>query len=90
MNITYLSESLTDIEEMISRSSNPRKAIEEFRDAIQLIEKFPEIAAQEDGIREYILKRLPYKICYLIRDHDLLIVAVAHTKRRHYWIDRLE
>jgi len=40
--------------------------------------------------RAYRLDRFPYNIVYRVRDGAILIVAVAHHKRRpDYWRDRL-
>jgi plasmid stabilization system protein ParE len=47
-------------------------------------------AHSADGnTRRMLLERFPYQVVYRIRPHDLVIVAVAHLKRRPgYWKNR--
>ena len=41
-------------------------------------------------IRRVLLRRFPYAVIALVRDTEILIVAVAHTHRRPlYWAARL-
>lgn len=41
-------------------------------------------------IRRVLLRRFPYAVIALIREAEILIVAVAHTHRRPlYWVARL-
>ncbi len=36
-------------------------------------------------------KRFPYGLIYQVRDHEILIVAVMHLRRRpDYWRDRIQ
>jgi toxin ParE1/3/4 len=42
------------------------------------------------GVRRYLLHAYPYSIAYLLRDHMILILAVAHQRRTPgYWLDRV-
>ncbi|MGC1274482.1 MAG: hypothetical protein WBC44_12325 [Planctomycetaceae bacterium] len=42
-------------------------------------------------IRRAILQRFPYAVIVLCRSNELLVVAVAHLRRRPlYWLDRLD
>ena len=44
----------------------------------------------EHGTRKLILQRFPFNIFYLARESDIVIVAVAHQKRRPgYWARRV-
>ena len=44
----------------------------------------------EEDVRRYLLKRFPYGIHFTIEDAFVLIVSVAHMKRRPgYWRNRL-
>ena len=43
-----------------------------------------------DDVRRRVLRRNPFAIVYLIDDGAIVIVAVAHHKRRPgYWLPRL-
>jgi toxin ParE1/3/4 len=43
------------------------------------------------SIRRQLLKRFPYFVVVLCREQELLIVAVAHSRRHPlYWLERLE
>ena len=59
---------------------------------IDEIREYPEIGSLRVGqfpSREFRVQGFPYKVAYRIRDHDIYIVAVAHTSRRPgYWMDR--
>ena len=42
------------------------------------------------GVRRFLVPRYPYAIVYIVEKDELLIVAVAHGKRRPgYWANRL-
>lgn len=46
-------------------------------------------AEVRSGIRRRLLRRFPYAILYGIYDGDLVIVAIAHQRRRPgYWMGR--
>jgi Plasmid stabilisation system protein. len=61
--------------------------------AIEQIRVHPEIGALRTGrlaSREWRVLGFPYKVAYRIREHDIYVVAIAHTSRRAgYWKDRL-
>jgi hypothetical protein len=63
----------------------------EVKAATRYIERYPEIAPIiEDGVRAKVLVRFPYSLMYVVEEHELHIVAVAHqSKRPGYWADRL-
>ena len=43
----------------------------------------------DHGTRKFVLQRFPFNIFYRIRDNEIVIVAVAHQKRRPgYWSNR--
>jgi plasmid stabilization system protein ParE len=43
-----------------------------------------------DGTRRYIFRKFPYSMVYFVDEGTVLIVAVAHEKRRPgYWRGRL-
>jgi len=42
-----------------------------------------------DGNRRYLLRRFPFSVVYRVEQSRVLIVAVAHARRRPgYWKDR--
>jgi toxin ParE1/3/4 len=42
-------------------------------------------------IRRYLLKRFPFLVVYEVCADEILVVAIAHGKRKpKYWQDRLE
>lgn len=47
-------------------------------------------ASAEQGLRKFGLRRFPYKLIYIDEGGDLIIVAVAHHRRRpFYWASRV-
>jgi toxin ParE1/3/4 len=63
----------------------------EVKAATRSIEQYPEIAPIiEEGVRAKVLAKFPYSLMYVVEEHGLYIVAVAHqSKRPAYWADRL-
>lgn len=63
----------------------------EVKAATRYIEQYPEIAPIiDEGVRAKVLVRFPYSLMYVVEEHELYIVAVAHqSKRPGYWTDRL-
>lgn len=60
------------------------------------IRQFPEAGALASGcptdlgVRQVRLRRYPYRVVYLKADELIVIIAVAHERRRpRYWEDRL-
>lgn len=62
-------------------------------DGILGIRKMPEAWPVWPGradVRRRVLQRFPYSIIYLVDRNEIVIVAVAHHKRRPgYWLRRL-
>ena len=66
----------------------------EVRRARKLIQKHPTIGSPlrgaRRGERRLMVKRFPYQVIYYVRTYDIVIVALAHTKRRPgYWKTRV-
>jgi plasmid stabilization system protein ParE len=60
------------------------------REARKLIEEHPNIGSAmrgaKRGERGLMVRRFPYQLIYYVRSDDIVLVAVAHTKRRPgYW-----
>ena len=66
--------------------------VAEVRRAVRSIIENPHAAAEVGaGIRGTLLKRFPYNILYAVEPGLIVIVAVAHQKRRpRYWQSRIK
>jgi len=68
--------------------------VQEFRRALDLVLKWPAAwlrVARTTSARRIQLDRFPYRVIYQIVDNEIIVVAIAHTKRRAtYWRDRLK
>ena len=50
---------------------------------------FPGIAPAL-GVRRRVLRRFPYSVAWIVETENIVIVAIAHARRRPgYWLDRL-
>jgi len=42
------------------------------------------------GVRRFLLARFPFAVGYIVEDAELVVIAVAHLRRRPgYWLERL-
>ncbi len=67
-----------------------RRFYAEVQKAESLIARFPK-SAQEvlPGIRKQVLRKFPYSLVYSLETDGLLILALAHHRRRPgYWVRR--
>ena len=64
----------------------------EFEHAEELVQRSPDSwAAYLLETRGFRFQKFPFVLAYIIRDERVLIVALAHTKRKPgYWRERLE
>jgi plasmid stabilization system protein ParE len=60
--------------------------------ALDMVSSSPHSGAPFEGsMRRLLLQRFPYSIIYQAEEETILVVAVAHQRRRPgYWKDRLE
>jgi plasmid stabilization system protein ParE len=63
---------------------------------VESIMRWPHAAALVEGVSEELLvrrvaiRRFPYFVAYLMADETVVVLAVAHERRRpRYWIDRV-
>lgn len=65
--------------------------LEDLDHALEMIASTPRLGAPfEENTRRVLLRRFPYSIIYDLEDDSILVVAVAHQRRRPgYWKDRL-
>lgn len=96
MSIRYLPGAVVDLNEALAYYSQRNvHAAQRFADAVrareQAILDFPELAYSLGGmLRVLRVARFPYSLVYLPIESDILIIAVAHHKRRPaYWKSRL-
>lgn len=63
----------------------------EIRRAETFLAEFPESAPEvAPGIRKHPLRKFPFSLLYSIEKDGLLMLAVAHHRRRpRYWVGRI-
>jgi toxin ParE1/3/4 len=79
------------LEWYLERSLRAAEAFErEVESGISIIASSPAVwPLFEGGARRYILRRFPYSMIYRATESGILIVALAHHKRRpRYWRGR--
>lgn len=96
MTLRYLSVALRELEEAIQyyEDADPGLGLRfysEVRNAIERIKRFPEAWQPiSKRTRQCRTKVFPFGIIYSIRGDEIVVVAVAHLKRRPgYWKDRV-
>lgn len=70
--------------------------LDEVHGAFERIEEHPkrhkrvDVDDSEREVRRVLLKRFPFLVVYEIRAEEIIVVAVAHGKRKpNYWEERL-
>jgi plasmid stabilization system protein ParE len=60
--------------------------------AAKLIQERPlSWQVEVEPVRRFILDRFPYKMLYIIRAEQIVVIAVAHQHRQpDYWVDRIQ
>jgi plasmid stabilization system protein ParE len=93
--LEYLAEALQEVEAAArwyaERSATAATAFSEEIDAAEsAIVHLPEAWPPFDhGTRRYLLRRFPFSVVYRVEARRILIVAVAHARRRPgYWKTR--
>ena len=94
--LRFFDEAAEEIEEAASwygqRSDVARAAfLSEIDRAVDAILDAPSRwPAYVDGTRRYVCQTFPYTIIYFVEGESVVVVAVAHEKRRPgYWRERL-
>ena len=95
-SIIFLPEIAPEIEHSVKHYRKHQIGLEniffdEIENALNKIrenpERFPKI---EENIRKYIIRRYPFNIIYTIKSDKIIIIAVAHQKRKpYYWKHRI-
>src|SRR5712691_6727719 len=93
--LEYLAEALQEVEAAArwyaERSATAATAFSEEIDAAEsAIVRLPEAWPPFDhGTRRYLLRRFPFSVVYRVEARRIMIVAVAHARRRPgYWKSR--
>ena len=65
--------------------------LNEVQHAIDLVCEFPELGqAVDQGLRRVVLHRFPFSLIYSVETDAIVIVALAHQRRRPgYWKSRI-
>lgn len=64
--------------------------LEAQRSALRILEQPLTWRIEIESIRRCLLNRFPYKMLYVIREENIVVLAVAHQHRKpDYWIDRI-
>lgn len=98
MNVRYIPEALAEYEAVAAwyDDQNPG-AGDDFADAIERAEwliaqtprTWPQWPGARTGVRRYLIPGLLYAIAYEIVSDEVVILAVAHQRRRPgYWFKR--
>jgi len=94
--LEYLEEALEEAEAAArwytERSAVAAVAFTEEMDAAETaIQRLPEAwPSYDETTRRYLLRRFPFSVVYRVEPSRILIVAVAHGRRRPgYWRSRL-
>ncbi len=97
MNSEFLSEAEDEFRESVRYYENEApgvglRFIAEVRRGVTFITENPfGAAAVGSGIRRKVLNHFPYSLLYAVESELVVIVAVAHQKRRpRYWRGRLK
>ena len=71
-------------------SKAARSFLQEIHQALKAIEKAPRAWPQfEANTRRYLLRRFPYYLVYRPSQNRILVLAIAHERRRPgYWHER--
>lgn len=55
----------------------------------KLIARNPNVSSEiYYNVRRYLVKRFPYKIFFLMKESQILILAVIHSRRNPAWINK--
>lgn len=89
MRIKWLKRAILDLDEEISyiAQDNPEIAIIMYsyiRNYIKVLENFPDLGrpGRVFGTRELVLDRYPYIIPYRVKNENLEILRIFHTRRK--------
>jgi plasmid stabilization system protein ParE len=67
-----------------------RDFLDDVQQAIESLREYPEIGAEVGiGLRRTLMHRFPFTLIYAVEADDILVIAIAHARRRPgYWQSR--
>lgn len=93
--IRFLSLANQEVDDAVKRYDEQleglgRDFLNELNRVVRLISRYPQVAMMiEPEIRRFLFTRFPYSLIYGIDDQTIVVIAVAHHRRRpRYWADR--
>lgn len=93
--ITVLKAALIDLDDAVEWYSKiqpelGKDLVLKFKEALTEIEQKPLLSQElNENFRKINLKRFPYKLVFKIIEQEIIIIAVAHHKRKPgYWKKR--
>ncbi len=96
MNFNILAEARAELDAAVQYYYDQEEGLEELflfeiENSFKLIYDFPSRYSRVEGnIRKFIIRKFPFTIIYEIRSDEIVILAVAHQKRKpDYWRERL-
>lgn len=96
MKVRFLAPARTELREAIAYYNAQRSRLgfrfsDEVKQAIKRVVQFPEAWPQlAKSSRHCQIKSFPYSVIYYLRNDELVIVAIMHSRREpHSWIERL-
>jgi len=96
MSVRLLEVARGELDEAIAHYNKERPGLGEaflveILATVERIRRFPDgWHPMAPGLRRCLMRRFPYGLIYGREGPDIVIVAVAHTRRRpEYWRDRL-
>lgn len=95
MTVRFLAPARVELDDAIGwyasrRADLGQDFLAEILDGLDHIQQFPNAWPSVDGsTRRFLLSRFPYSIIYEFYDSELVVIAIAHHKRRpEYWRQR--
>lgn len=96
-SVTLHPDAQQEFDETIAYYEAARKDLgREFRDEVmrfveRILENPERYSVRQSDVRRANLDRFPYNVNYITDDGSIVIVAIAHNRRRpHYWLPRLD
>ena len=97
MNVRFLNLTEQEIDEVVAWFDEQVEGkgtdfLDELDRVIRRVKAHPFASIQiEPDIRRCLFVRFPYSLIYGIEEQTIVVIAVAHHRRRpRYWVDRVE
>ena len=97
MNVRFLSLTEQEIDEVVAWFDEQVEGqgtafLDELDRVVRRVKAYPFASAEiEPEIRRCLFARFPYSLIYGIDEQTIVVIAVAHYRRRpRYWADRVK